>query len=329
MPKSKKSKKTTLIVFEGPDMCGKSSHVDSVTKMLESSGNKVTHFKYPDYSGKYGDETLDFLNNFDISKNSIEKNISMVFNKEYIDFCNKIFSKDKLIELSKKNDIIILDRFYISQFVYTLAWAFILSSYKYNPSLKHKWSINKYFRDIDYIVDSACNHYKDIIEFFKDNFEIKTIVFKKSKFVSYKAMKTRNTKDISKYDTFENYQICVSRLFEYLFDTSTKIVVPPQAGTIVDRFSKNLMDIANEIALNTIGRVDTDSAFDYAISNYNDNHKESKIIMTDFESEDKYIEKVLNDEDIVKSVYDGIDKYIDQCILLSLDKICDKEYLND
>lgn len=334
MPRSKKQK-TTLIIFEGPDMCGKSSHVNTIAELLKKEGCKVTTFKYPDYKGKYGDEILDFLKTFDISENNIEKNISMVLNKEYMDFCNKIFSKDKLISLSKKNDYIILDRFFMSQFVYTLAWTCILSSYKYNPSLKFKWSINKYKRDIDYISELACKHYNDILEYFKDNFEIKTIMFKKSKVVSHKTLSSRDSKDISKYDITESYQICVSRLFDYISTHSIESYkynnveinfVPSDSNNLVlDDFVKTLLNVKN--TSNVVATIDTDSAFNFEITRYNENNKDCKLVLTDFESEDKFIEKILDNNDIVDNVYNSIDKYIS--ILISNNYINDKELLND
>lgn len=317
LPRSKKQK-TTLIIFEGPDMCGKSSHVNTVAELLKKEGRKVTTFKYPDYKGKYGDEILNFLKTFDISENSIEKNISMVLNKEYMDFCNKIFSKDKLISLSKKNDYIILDRFFMSQLVYTLAWVCILSSHKYNPSLKFRWSINKYERDINYILELACKHYNDILEYFKDNFEIKTILFKKSKFISYKALSSRDSKDISKYDITESYQICVSRLFDYISTHSIEsdkcnnaeinFIPSDSSNLVLDNLVNILLNVKN--TSNVISTINTDVLFKFEITKYNEKNKDCKLVLTDFESEDNFIEKILDNNDIVDNVYNCIDEHI-------------------
>lgn len=317
MPKSKNNK-PTLIIFEGPDMCGKTSHVESITKLLVSKGYKATSFKYPDYTGKYGNEILDFLKSFNISDNSMPKNISLILAKERFDTYNKLFSKNKLIELSKNNDFIILDRFVMSQIIYTLAWVNILSSYKYNTGLKFRWSVHKYADIIDYIIESASNNYKDILEYFKEEFDIKTVMFKKSKFISHKAFMTRNSKDISKYDINEAYQICVSRLFEYVannaiesikIDTVNVTFLPPDSDNLkLDDFYKTLLNIKE--TSNIDGVIDTDSIFDNIIKEHNENHKNFCFNLNDYESEDEFIEDVLDNVEITDKVYETIDKLI-------------------
>ena len=43
---------------------------------------------------------------------------------------------------------------------------------------------------------------------------------------------------------------------------------------------------------------------------YNEKNKDCKLVLTDFESEDKFIEKILDNNDIVDNVYKCIDEHI-------------------
>ncbi len=57
-----------FIVFEGPDMCGKSTHIDTVIdKIRQKTGKVFAHLKFPDYNGFKGNEILDHLKNFNVA----------------------------------------------------------------------------------------------------------------------------------------------------------------------------------------------------------------------------------------------------------------------
>ena len=162
-------------------------------------------------------------------------------------------------------------------------------------------------------------------------------MFKKSKFISHKALSSRDSKDISKYDIAESYQICISRLFDYISTHSIEsykcnnveinFVPSDSSNLVLDNFVKTLLNVRN--TSNVITNVDTDSAFNFEITRYNENNNDCKLVLTDFESEDKYIEKILNNDYIVDKVYDNIDKYIYRSIVLSQNFTNDKELLND
>lgn len=327
----KKSKKPILIVLEGPDMCGKTSHVESVSNMLKSKGYKVDTFKYPIYNGDYGEEIEYFLSSFDISKNNMEENIKLVADKDYFDFCNKIFSEDKLLKLAKKNDFVIVDRFVLSQFVYTAAWLCLLNSYKHNVSLKFKWSINKYKNQLDFVLKRSFAHFKDVLDTFNKSFEIKTILFKKSKFINHIALNERCQEELSKYDISENYQVFVSRLFEYVSsiqsysESNVNVVLedkpdqclPIKNNSIVSTNTDVFHNVRNSIDISEI--VDTDAIFEKEIQKYINNLDADGIakycvscenLRANFESEDKYIEHFVDIEDITVGTYETVDEQI-------------------
>ena len=73
-------------------------------------------------------------------------------------------------------------------------------------------------------------------------------------------------------------------------------------------FVNILLNIKN--TSNVISTINTDALFNFEITKYNEKNKDCKLVLTDFESEDKFIEKILDNNDIVDNVYKCIDEHI-------------------
>ena len=163
------------------------------------------------------------------------------------------------------------------------------------------------------------------------SFEIKTILFKKSKFINHIALNERCQEELSKYDISENYQVFVSRLFEYVSsihsysESNVNVVLedkpdqclPIKNNSIVSTNTDVFHNVRNSIDISEI--VDTDAIFEKEIQKYINNLDADGIakycvscenLRANFESEDKYIEHFVDIEDITVGTYETVDEQI-------------------
>ena len=112
-------KKGFLIATEGIDGAGKRTLCSYMKKFLESQEYEVTQFEYPDYSSIWGKIIEDYLNN------KIELNINEQFFTYFIDILK---DQDKIYNLLKKGNIVIMDRYFSSTLAFQCAKGFDFQS---------------------------------------------------------------------------------------------------------------------------------------------------------------------------------------------------------
>jgi len=112
-------KKGFLIATEGIDGAGKRTLCSIMKKFLESQEYEVTQFEYPDYSSIWGKIIEDYLNN------KIELNINEQFFTYFIDILK---DQDKISDLLRKGNIVIMDRYFSSTLAFQCAKGFDFQS---------------------------------------------------------------------------------------------------------------------------------------------------------------------------------------------------------
>ena len=200
------SGKIPFIVFEGPDMCGKTSHIDSVVEQLNQlTGKKFKAFKYPVYNGYKGNEILNHLKTFDISRYDHRMYRGMHELDIHADnlMVNKFEALDKAIYIynTEKCDGFIVDRFDISQLIYDIAWC------NFFKGINRK-SIRNFFYE-------AVNRAETTHDYYSKIFDIKYVVFEKSSIIESVALSDNNRR-YDKYDANRLYQMYIADLFRML-----------------------------------------------------------------------------------------------------------------
>ena len=202
------SDKIPFIVFEGPDMCGKTSHIETViNKIKETTGKTFKAFKFPVYDGYKGEEILNHLKTFDFSKYKHNKYAAIhALNVHATNLMvNKFAAFDKMIEIYNEGgcDGFIVDRFDISQLVYDIAWCNSFKGAKYSV-------IRNFFYEA--VERALLTH-----NYYLDKFDIKYIVFERSNIIkSMINFEKDSSRRYDKYDSNVYYQDCVSDLFQKL-----------------------------------------------------------------------------------------------------------------
>lgn len=202
-----------LIVFEGPDMCGKSTHVDSVIKMLDEKGFKFKYVKFPVYDGYMGEEILDHLKNFDVFKGSLTEAIEDLTYHAANLWVNKIAHMNSIKQDGYCGAIV--DRFDLSQFIYDAAWLPIFK--KINNSYifcaKSEKEIKRILRKFfDKAVERALTTH-NLYE--KSGYDIWYVLFKSSSYVKYMAT-LDSSRRYDKYDENDYYQNRISNIFDLI-----------------------------------------------------------------------------------------------------------------
>lgn len=108
-----------LIAIEGIDGAGKRTLCSYMKKFLESQEYEVTQFEYPDYSSIWGKVIEDYLHH------KIELNINEQFFSYFIDILK---DQDKIRDLLKKGNIVIMDRYFSSTLAFQCAKGFDFQS---------------------------------------------------------------------------------------------------------------------------------------------------------------------------------------------------------
>ena len=199
--------KIPFIVFEGPDMCGKTSHIDTVVKTInELTKRNFKAFKFPVYDGFKGEKILKHLKMFNIDAiKSTDKAIEALTMHAVNLMVNKLDAFNVLLEDCQctdenKCDGYIVDRFDISQIIYDIAWCKIL--YK---KVILKSTLMKFYYDALY--RAFVTH-----EYYSNKFDIQYIFFDSSKIISNISALDKDRR-IDKYDSNVKYQQVVSELF--------------------------------------------------------------------------------------------------------------------
>ena len=108
-----------LIATEGIDGAGKRTLCSFMKKYLESQEYEVTQFEYPDYSSIWGKIIEEYLHH------KIELNINEQFFTYFIDILK---DQDKIRDLLKKGNIVIMDRYFSSTLAFQCAKGFDFQS---------------------------------------------------------------------------------------------------------------------------------------------------------------------------------------------------------
>jgi hypothetical protein len=115
-----------LIVFEGPDNCGKSTQFCKLSSYLKEENKSHTLYKFPRYDRLYGEIIRNMLYNkkdFDILHN-----ISDMNKFSYFQLQDKLDAIRDIHESLKTNDYVILDRYTLSSRIYDAASRFCLKN---------------------------------------------------------------------------------------------------------------------------------------------------------------------------------------------------------
>lgn len=228
------SKLKHVVIFEGPDICGKTTSIENFKNFLkERKKYNVYTPRFPNYIAYRGCEIKEHLSNFDFYYqfkkerpfsilNTIDENsINMMLNK--LD----VISKDLVEEIDEQDyDIVLIDRFVMSQFIYDYCWVRMFESEFetdncYNPDYieKFRTRLSEFEKEIYYRAMVVWKYFvHKIHSSFGDNVKISNIVFQRSNYIT-EIFKKEVSKGLRKYDAYDKmrlYQDLISEQFEKL-----------------------------------------------------------------------------------------------------------------
>lgn len=228
------SKLKHVVIFEGPDICGKTTSIENFKNFLkERKKYNVYTPRFPNYIAYRGCEIKEHLSNFDFHYqfkkerpfsilNTIDENsINMMLNK--LD----VISKDLVEEIDEQDyDIVLIDRFVMSQFIYDYCWVRMFESEFetdncYNPDYieKFRTRLSEFEKEIYYRAMVVWKYFvHKIHSSFGDNVKISNIVFQRSNYIT-EIFKKEVSKGLRKYDAYDKmrlYQDLISEQFEKL-----------------------------------------------------------------------------------------------------------------
>lgn len=195
------NKTTRIIVFEGPDKCGKSTQLEKTKQSLIDLGYNVATTKFPEYTGILGDTILEMLCN-PSTLSSDDNKLPKGFLFGLYQVINKISSLNWLYNLyycNEKLDFILIDRFQISAEVYDKAYCRYCecNNISYND---FKQMYELFYMSLDKVFGEDADK---LFEY---------IVFDKSNIISKLASLHNRTED--SFDSLIYYQDEVARCFE-------------------------------------------------------------------------------------------------------------------
>ena len=228
------SKLKHVVIFEGPDICGKTTSIENFKNFLkERKKYNVYTPRFPNYNAYRGTEIKEHLSNFDFHDqfkkerpfsilNTLDENsINMMLNK--LD----VISGDLIKEIDEQDcDIVLIDRFVMSQFIYDYCWIGMFeealkSECCYNPDYikKFRTRLSEFEKDIyDRAIVVWEYFVHKIRSSFGDNVKISNIVFQRSNYIT-EIFKKEVSKGLRKYDAYDKmrlYQNLISEQFEKL-----------------------------------------------------------------------------------------------------------------
>lgn len=112
LPVLRRGLESMLIVIEGSDKAGKSTQTQLLSDKLRKEGLKVATMAFPDYSTNIGKEIRAFLHG--------EKDYPVEVRHMLLS-ANRWEKKAEIEKIQKKNDALILNRYYQSNIVYGIA----------------------------------------------------------------------------------------------------------------------------------------------------------------------------------------------------------------
>lgn len=179
-----------LIVFEGPDKCGKSTQIKRAEKSLKLNGYNVATFKFPNYKSPTGIKILEMLK---------DPAVDMICNRDdQMRFANlqiedKFACKSKFIKLIEENDFVLLDRFIVASIVYD----YVSLTSCYNKSIVKDHTIEE---DFVYLRKK----YDEIAE----GIDAEYIFFNRSDYITNVCK--NNNRDVDNLDKNDDYQKLVN-----------------------------------------------------------------------------------------------------------------------
>jgi thymidylate kinase len=154
-----------LIVFEGPDNCGKTTQIKYLCTYLQSQNITFTTYKFPRYDSLYGNMIKYMLYNKD--KFDIIHNLKDMNNFSYIQLQDKLDGINELYKLLRENQYVILDRYTLSSRIYDSSSRYLF----YNESIKLEKFIDSNDEGLYYFLsnwvfsfDYRDNYYKQLFE---------------------------------------------------------------------------------------------------------------------------------------------------------------------
>ena len=293
--------KKLIVLFEGPDMTGKTTVLNDVYESLNyvkseitgtvNSVNIANKFKFPVYDGIFGNNILNHLKTFKLSDDRLN-NIESIVNFSNWQMANKITSFPKFISKIAERDIILVDRFTLSQIVYDKAWLGVLGDSIDLEEIEEKTELRRLFYNNYTITNDT---FKEIIKENKDcTYKIICFIFDKSECISTLSNNKcpSGERRIDNYDTNDKYKEEVSKEFKNLFKGEILNYIPAENIYNIN-YDLIYMDliISQDFSF-TFGIDKTDSAFKYV----NDTTKFLEII-----------KEKLSDKEFLKENADTID----------------------
>lgn len=273
------SKLKHVVIFEGPDICGKTTSIENFKNFLkERKKYNVYTPRFPNYNAYRGAEIKEHLSNFDFHYqfkkerpffilNTLDENsINMMLNK--LD----VISKDLIKEIDEQDyDIVLIDRFVMSQFIYDYCWVRMFESEFetdncYNPDYieKFRTRLSEFEKEIYYRAMIVWKYFvHKIHSSFGDNVKISNIVFQRSNYIA-EIFKKEVSKGLRKYDAYDKmrlYQNLISEQFEKLSNgTNEKLyslisdenLYFVNFDTIKDKVEKEINNLKNASIQNAI-----------------------------------------------------------------------------
>ena len=273
------SKLKHVVIFEGPDICGKTTSIENFKNFLkERKKYNVYTPRFPNYNAYRGCEIKEHLSNFDFYDqfkkerpfsilNTLDENsINMMLNK--LD----VISKDLIKEINEQDcDIVLIDRFVMSQFIYDYCWIGMFESefetdncYNSDYIKKFRIRLSEFEKDI---YDRAMIVWKYFVHkirsSFGDNVKISNIVFQRSNYIT-EIFKKEVSKGIRKYDAYDKmrlYQNLISEQFEKLSNgTNEKLhslisdenLYFVNFDTVTDKVEKEIDNLKNTSIQNVV-----------------------------------------------------------------------------
>lgn len=241
-----------LVVFEGPDMCGKTTCLNEVIKHLEFIGIATFNHKYPDKTEVSTSDDIynylrehKFLNNmidldymhtmhtrlrkvfdnysiddkattdlmFEESFNSSVKYLEII-QFSLLNMINKLNSLDNLLSLCRDNffNCILLDRYDLSGIVYDLAKIIEIERSKNVDLFLYKNIVKMFYEMIKNCMYTQALKIKDNVKL--DNFKPYYVIFKKSKAIKDICEKNNTNRIIDMNDKDTVLQDIVSELYD-------------------------------------------------------------------------------------------------------------------
>jgi hypothetical protein len=156
-----------LIVFEGPDSCGKSTQISLLCKYLAQKDKYYRIFKFPRYNTMYGKMIKNMLYNKDDF--NILHNVKDMNTFSYLQIQDKLDGIKSIFEALETNNYVILDRYTLSSRIYDAAIRFCLNNDlkvgdvpKFNDD--NNDALNTFLNDWIFSSEYRESHYKALFE---------------------------------------------------------------------------------------------------------------------------------------------------------------------